>query len=155
MVEILDDVGHCVDAVLRRVGARVVLALPLGIGKPNPLANEFYRRALRDPGIDLTIFTALSLLKPVAHGALERRLLEPLVERVFGSYVEPEYARALKADTLPPNVHVIEFFLTPGAFLDSTHAQRHYLSANYTHVALASTSSHIWWRAAHSRGSCS
>ncbi|MGB9332719.1 MAG: acetyl-CoA hydrolase/transferase C-terminal domain-containing protein, partial [Steroidobacteraceae bacterium] len=137
MVEILDDVGHCVDAVLRRVGARVVLALPLGIGKPNPLANEFYRRALRDPGIDLTIFTALSLLKPVAHGALERRLLEPLVERVFGSYVEPEYALALKADRLPPNVHIIEFFLTPGAFLNSTHAQRHYLSANYTHVARA------------------
>jgi acyl-CoA hydrolase len=137
MVEILDDVGHCVDAVLRRVGPRVVLALPLGIGKPNPLANEFYRRALRDPGLDLTIFTALSLLKPVAHGALERRLLEPLVERVFGSYVEPEYARALKADTLPPNVHIIEFFLSPGAFLNSTHAQRHYLSANYTHVARA------------------
>jgi hypothetical protein len=32
-----------------------VLALPLGIGKPNPVANEFYRRAARDPGIDLTI----------------------------------------------------------------------------------------------------
>jgi acyl-CoA hydrolase len=137
MVEILDDVGHCVDAVLRRVGPRVVLALPLGIGKPNPLANEFYRRALRDPGIDLTIMTALSLLKPVAHGALERRLLEPLVQRVFGSYVEPEYALALQADTLPLNVHVIEFFLTPGAFLNSLHAQQHYLSANYTHVARA------------------
>jgi acyl-CoA hydrolase len=137
MVEILDDVGHCVDAVLRRVGPRVVLALPLGIGKPNPLANEFYRRALRDPGIDLTIITALSLLKPVAHAALERRLLEPLVQRVFGSYVEPEYALALKADTLPPNVRIVEFFLTPGAFLNSGHAQRHYLSANYTHVARA------------------
>jgi acyl-CoA hydrolase len=137
MVEILDDVGHCVDAVLRRVGARVVLALPLGIGKPNPLVNEFYRRALRDPGIDLTIFTALSLLKPVAHGALERRLLEPLVQRVFGSYIEPEYALALQADKVPPNVRIIEFFLTPGAFLHSLHAQRHYLSANYTHVARA------------------
>ena len=54
---------------------------------------------------------------------------------MFGSYVEPEYARALKADTLPPNVHIIEFFLSPGAFLNSTHAQRHYLSANYTQVA--------------------
>ncbi len=137
MLEILDDVGHCVDAVLRRVGPRVVLALPLGIGKPNPLANEFYRRAVRDSGIDLTIITALSLLKPVAHAALERRLLEPLVQRVFGSYVEPEYALAMKADTLPPNVHVIEFFLTPGAFLNSEHAQRRYLSANYTHVARA------------------
>jgi acyl-CoA hydrolase len=135
MPEIFDDVGHCVDAVLRRVGQRVVLALPLGIGKPNPLANEFYRRALRDPTLDLTIVTALSLLKPVAHSDLEARLLEPLAERVFGSYVEPEYARAVRAGCVPANVRVIEFFLTPGAFLGAEHAQRNYLSANYTHVA--------------------
>jgi acyl-CoA hydrolase len=135
MPETFAHVGHCVDAVLRRVGPHVVLALPLGIGKPNPLANEFYRRALRDPGIDLTILTALSLLKPVASSALEARLLEPLVARVFGSYVEPEYARDLRADRLPPNIRIVEFFLAPGAFLHSGHAQRHYLSANYTHVA--------------------
>ena len=135
MPEIFEDVDHCVDAVLRRVGPRVVLALPLGIGKPNPLVNEFYRRALRDPALDLTIFTALSLLKPVAHAPLEARLLTPLTARVFGSYVEPEYARAVQTDTLPPNIRVIEFFLAPGAFLGSGHAQRHYLSANYTYVA--------------------
>src|SRR5947207_2517594 len=135
MPEILDDVGHCVDAVLRRVGPRIVLALPLGIGKPTPLVNEFYRRALRDSSIDLTILTALSLLKPVARSTLEARLLAPLVARVFGTYVEPEYARAMQTDTVPPNVRILEFFLTPGAFLDSRHAQRHYLSANYTHVA--------------------
>jgi acyl-CoA hydrolase len=134
MPEILADVGQCVDAVLHRVGPRIVLALPLGIGKPNPLANEFYRRALRDPAIDLTIITALSLLKPVARSPLEARLLTPLAERVFGSYVEPEYARGVLADRLPANIRVIEFYLTPGAFLASDHAQRHYLSANYTHV---------------------
>ena len=135
MPEIHDDVGNCVDAVLRRVGTRVVLALPLGIGKPSPLVNEFYRRAQRDPRLDLTIITALSLLKPVARAGLERRLVEPLVARVFGDYVEPEYARALRADALPPNVRVIEFFLSPGAFLGCAHAQQNYLSANYTHVA--------------------
>jgi acyl-CoA hydrolase len=135
MPEVFADVGHCVDAVLHRVGPRIVLALPLGIGKPNALVNEFYRRALRDPTIDLTILTALSLLKPVARSALEARLLTPLAARVFGTYVEPEYARAMLSDTLPPNIRIIEFFLAPGAFLDSRHAQRHYLSANYTHVA--------------------
>ena len=135
MPEILADVGECVDAVLRRVGRRIVLALPLGIGKPNPLANEFYRRALADPALELTILTALSLLKPRARSALEARLVTPLVERIFGSYVEPLYARAMLEDTLPANVRVVEFFLAPGAFLQSAHAQRNYLSANYTHVA--------------------
>jgi acyl-CoA hydrolase len=134
MPQLLDDVGHCVDAVLERLGPRIVLAIPLGIGKPTPLVNEFYRRAARDPGIELTILTALSLLKPVAHADLERRLVEPLSARVFGSYVEPEYARAVRADSVPPNIRVIEFFLTPGAFLNAPHAQRNYLSANYTAV---------------------
>jgi acyl-CoA hydrolase len=135
MPEILADVGQCVDAVLRRVGRHIVLAMPLGIGKPIALANEFYRRALRDPTIELTIMTALSLLKPVARPGLEQRLLTPLVERVFGSYVEPDYARAVLQDAVPNNVRIVEFFLTPGAYLNSQHAQRHYLSANYTHVA--------------------
>jgi acyl-CoA hydrolase len=135
MLEILADVGHCVDAVLRRVGPRVVLATPLGIGKPSPLLNEFYRRARRDPALDLTIITALSLLKPVARSPLEARLLTPLAARVFGTYLEPDYARAVREDSVPANIRVIEFFLTPGAFLGSGHAQRHYLSANYTHVA--------------------
>src|SRR5579862_8816967 len=137
MPEVFTDVGQCVDAILRRVGTRIVLALPLGIGKPNPLVNEFYRRALRDPSLDLTLITALSLLKPVARSDLEARLLEPLVARVFGSYVEPEYARALQRVALPPNVRVSEFYLAPGAFLSSRHAQQHYLSTNYTHVARA------------------
>src|ERR1700719_4995602 len=127
MPRIFDDVAECVESTLSRVGPDIVLALPLGIGKPNPLANEFYRRALRDPTIDLTILTALSLLKPVARSALEARLLTPLAARVFGTYVEPEYARAMLSDTLPPNIRIIEFFLAPGAFLNSRHAQRHYL----------------------------
>jgi Acetyl-CoA hydrolase/transferase C-terminal domain len=137
MPEILADVVDCVDAVLRRVGPRIVLALPLGVGKPTLLVNEFYRRACNDPGLELTIITALSLLKPRAASALEARLVAPLSERVFGSYVEPQYALDLQRGTTPPNVHVTEFFLTPGAFLSSGHAQRHYLSANYTHVARA------------------
>ena len=135
MPEIFADVGHCVDAVLRRVGQRIVLALPLGIGKPNPLVNEFYRRARRDPALDLTIITALSLLKPQPRSPLEARLLGPLTERLFADYLEPDYARDLLSGQVPCNVRVIEFFLTPGAFLTSAHAQRHYLSANYTQVA--------------------
>ena len=57
MLIAFDDVGECVDAMLRRVGRRVVLAVPLGLGKPVALVDEFWRRALRDPGLDLTIVT--------------------------------------------------------------------------------------------------
>ena len=64
MPRIFDDVAECVENTLSRVGSRIVLALPLGIGKPNPLANEFYHRARRDPALSLTIFTAVSVRAP-------------------------------------------------------------------------------------------
>src|SRR5262245_43572413 len=88
MPQLFDDVGECVESTLRRVGKRIVLALPLALGKPVPFVNELYRRALRDPSIELKIFTALSLRKPHAGSDLERRFLEPFVARVFGNYPE-------------------------------------------------------------------
>jgi acyl-CoA hydrolase len=130
-----DDVGEIVEEALRRVGKKVVLALPLGIGKPNLVANEFFRRARGDATLDLTIVTALSLRKPKGGSDLERRFVEPLAERIFGNYPELDYLQAVRAGTMPSNARVIEFFLEPGSLLGSAHAQTHYLSANYTHVA--------------------
>jgi acyl-CoA hydrolase len=135
MPRIFDDVAECVENTLIRVGSHIVLALPLGIGKPNPLANEFYRRARRDPALSLTIFTALSLRAPEWKGELERRFLEPLVARLFGACVPLDYVTDLHGTGLPQNVRVVEFFLDPGALLNVGHSQRHYVSTNYTQVA--------------------
>ena len=139
----IDSVSKCVDAVLDRVGREVVIAVPLGLGKPVPVINEFYRRAVADPTLKLKIYTALSLKKPAGSNDLERRFLEPFVARVFGNYPELDYVTALRsndstshgANRMPANIEVIEFFLEPGAYLNSEHAQQHYLSTNYTHVA--------------------
>ena len=77
----------------------------------------------------------MSLRAPQWHGDLERRFLQPLVERLFGNDVPLEYVRDLHANALPENVEVVEFFLDPGALLHVAHSQRHYVSTNYTHVA--------------------
>src|SRR3984957_5015144 len=134
MPRTFDDVAECVDSPLARFGPHIVLALPWGIGKPNPLVNEFYRRARRDPAITLKIFTALSLRPPQWHGELERRFLQPLVERLFGNDVPLDYVRDLHENCIPENVEIIEFFLDPGALLGVARSQRHYVSTNYTHV---------------------
>jgi acyl-CoA hydrolase len=135
MPRLFDDVAECVENTLSRVGPHLVLALPLGIGKPNPLVNEFYRRAQRDSGITLQIYTALSLRAPQWHGELERRYLQPLVQRLFGADVPLDYVRDLHAGTVPHNVQITEFFLDPGALLCVGLSQRNYVSTNYTHVA--------------------
>ena len=66
-----DSVGECVEAALKRVGRKIVLAVPLGIGKPVPLVNEFFRRAVGEPSLRLKIMTALSLRKPEGSSDLE------------------------------------------------------------------------------------
>jgi acyl-CoA hydrolase len=128
------DVESCVDATIARIGRRIRLGTPLGLGKANHLVNEFFRRACEDPRIDLRIFTALTLARPRWKSDLERRFLEPLAERLFGGYPELEYVEPLRRGTLPRNIGVSEFYFQPGSFLDSPLAQQQYVSSNYTHV---------------------
>jgi len=128
------DVETCVEETLRKVGRRIALGTPLGLGKANQLVNEFFRRASADPKIDLHIFTALTLGRPHGNSELERRFLEPLGERIFGGYPELEYLEPLKRGRLPENIRVTEFYFQPGSFLDSPLAQQSYMCSNYTHV---------------------
>ena len=128
------DVETCVEQTLRKVGKRIALGTPLGLGKANHLVNEFFRRAREDPQIDLHIFTALTLARPHWKSELERRFLEPLSERLFGGYPELDYVEPLKRGRLPANIRVTEFYFQPGSFLDSPVAQQSYMCSNYTHV---------------------
>ncbi len=128
------DPESCVDALLERLGSRIVLGLPVGLGKPVPFVNALVRRACRMPDLHLTLLTALSFRTPQGKSDLERRLVEPLTARVFGDSPPLEYVSLLERGALPANIEVIEFFLEPGAWLNNDHLQQHYLSANYTHV---------------------
>jgi len=130
-----DDVEKCADEILNKVGKNVVFGMPLGLGKPNELINALYRRAKKDSSIDLTILTALSLEKPVWKSELERRYLEPFVERVFGDYADLEYVSDLRKKKLPHNVTLTELFIKPGSYIGIPHAQQNYISSNYTHIA--------------------
>lgn len=129
------DVAACVEATLAHVGKRVVLCAAIGAGKPVALVNEFWRRAVADSSIDLTIITGLTLSKPRGKSELERRLVAPMAARIFGDGPDPAWLEPLHASALPANVHVHEFFLEPGAWLGSALAQQSYASINYTHVA--------------------
>jgi acyl-CoA hydrolase len=131
----LDDPGKCVDDVIASVGKDIRLAAPLGAGKANHLLNAFYQRAKSDPEISLVIYSALTLERPKGKSDLEKRFLEPMVERVFGNYPDLDYELDRVAGKLPDNVRVIEFYLPAGKFKNNAQAQQDYISSNYTHVA--------------------
>jgi len=128
------DVETCVDRIIETVGQKIVFGMPLALGKPNHLANALYRRAKKNPGISLTLLTALSLEKPVPSSDLEARLMKPIVKRVWDGFVEFDYMKDLRSNRLPANVKIFEFFVKAGGYLDNLYAQQNYISSNYTHA---------------------
>ena len=135
MTKLFSDPEAIAEDIIREVGTRLVVGLPLGLGKANHIANALYARAVADRSIDLTFFSALTLEKPQPSNLLERRFITPVIDRLFGGYPELAYAQAVRANALPPNVKVIEFFFLAGRWLHVPYAQQHYISANYTHAS--------------------
>jgi Acetyl-CoA hydrolase/transferase C-terminal domain len=123
------------EDIIRDVGTNLVVGLPLGLGKANHIVNALYARAVADRAINLTFFSALTLEKPRPTSLLERRFIAPVIERLFGGYPDLAYVGALRANALPPNIRVIEFFFLAGRWLHVPFAQQHYISANYTHAS--------------------
>lgn len=115
-------------------GDDIRLALPLGLGKANTIVNALTDEALRDSNIKLTIFTALTLQRPINQSELQARFLDPAADRLFGAYMPLDYAARLRDGTLPDNVTVLEFFFQAGAWLGHDIAQQNYITANYTHA---------------------
>lgn len=131
----LCSIDQAVEQVLSRLPAHIHMGLPLGLGKPNAFVNALYARIRELPERQLTIYTALSLGRPSLGDGLQRRFLEPFVERVFADYEELAYLTDLRNDTLPPNIRVEQFFMQPGSLLHSASAQQSYISSNYSHAA--------------------
>lgn len=129
------DPDAIADDIVREVGPRLVVGLPLGLGKANHIINALYARAVADRSIHLTLFSALTLEKPNPANDLERRFIAPVIDRLFGGYPDLAHAQALRKRSLPPNVEVVEFFFLAGKWIGVPAAQQSYISANYTHAA--------------------
>ncbi|WP_311968460.1 acetyl-CoA hydrolase/transferase C-terminal domain-containing protein [Pseudomonas baltica] len=129
------SIDRAVEEVLERLPAHIHMGMPLGLGKANRFANALYARIQQLPDRQLTIYTALALGRPTLGDGLQKRFLEPFVERVYGDYLELDFLHALRTDTLPANVKVEQFFMQPGSLLHSNEAQQNYVSSNYSHAA--------------------
>ncbi len=129
------DAIRAAEAIVDRVGREMVLAIPVGIGKPNLLVNALFGLASHDSKLKLRILTGLSLVRPRYKSDLERRFVAPLLDRQFGSWPDLAYAEAMRDGTLPANVEVHEFFLQAGQWLANPTMQQSYASLSYSHVA--------------------
>ncbi|MFT5727026.1 MAG: acyl-CoA hydrolase [Desulforhopalus sp.] len=131
---IYNDVIKSVDDVLDYMGNEISFAMTLALGKPILFINELYRRAKEDSTIKLNIVTALSLERPRFKSEIEKRFMEPLVERIFKGTPEFDYMHDFRTGKLPKNVEIYEFFNKAGGYMETPEAQRNHLNSNYTHV---------------------
>lgn len=134
MTSYYDNYETAAKKLIDHVEKKIVIGVPLGIGKPIGLLNALYRLADQDKSINLIILTGLTLARPETHGLLEKRFVEPLVDRLLQDYEDPLYEKARRLQKLPDNIQVMEFFLAPGEYLHNGYVQQNYISSNYTNV---------------------
>ena len=107
--------------IIETVGKKIVVGVSVGLAKPVGLLNAIYRMASEDPSIQLTIITGLTLAKPTFHRDLQKRLAEPILNRLMKDYENPLYESAREQQTVPDNIRILEFYLSPGKFLNNNY----------------------------------
>lgn len=116
--------------LLPELGAKMRVATPLGLGKPNLFLNALVERIESDTSLSMKLYTALSLSPPNPKADLEKRFFTEFRNRHWGEHY-PE----LRYVTHPhPAIQVHEFYFQAGGALTSDRLQQNYQSINYTHV---------------------
>lgn len=133
-----DPLDAAVARILACTDGELRIAAPLGLGKSHRILNALYRRVAADASRPMTLMTALSLTPPTPGSDLERRFLQPFLDRQYGAdFAALDYAIAQRRGTLPAHIAIEEFYLQSGGLLGKAATQRRYNSLNYTHVARA------------------
>ena len=60
------------QAIVDQTGPRIVLGMPLGLGKAVPIANALYEIVRDNAALSLKIITALTITRPIAQSEGER-----------------------------------------------------------------------------------
>src|SRR5215472_3454114 len=114
MPKIFSDADAIAGEIIRDVGKRLVVGLPLGLGKANHIVNALYARAAAERSIDLTFFSALTLEKPRPKNLIEARFITPVIDRLFGGYPDLAYAAPLRAGKHHPTFASSSSSSSPG-----------------------------------------
>ncbi len=127
-----DNIEKCLDEIIPRLNKKICVGIGCGVGKPVNFMNALYLRAKKDPDIELTIISALTLEKPKGRNDLEKRLLDPMMSRIFGDWPDFEHVTDLRNNRLPDNVKLYEWMLPPGGFVMHDTAQRLHVAGNFS-----------------------
>jgi acyl-CoA hydrolase len=129
---------EAVDLVVRRLGRKIFIVSPLGIGAGNTYLNCFARYA-KDGEIDMSVLTALTLQVPALPGGMKAKLLNPIFKRVYSRYTTfsfvDECLEAAETGALMPDyLKFNSFYFFPGFSTSVPTAQLDYTPINFRDV---------------------
>jgi len=122
----------CVDEIVSRLNKKICVGIGCGVGKPVNFINALYLKAKKDPEIELTIISALTLEKPKAQNDLQRRLMDPMMERIFEDGPDFEHVLDLRKNAIPKNIKLYEWMLPPGGYVMHDSGQRVHVASNFS-----------------------
>lgn len=131
-VKYYSNAGDCADEIIARLNKKICVGIGCGVGKPVNFINALYLRAKSDPEIDLTIISALTLEKPKPQNELQRRLMEPMMSRIFEDGPDFEHVLDLRKNAIPDNVKLYEWMLPPGGYVMHDTGQKLHVASNFS-----------------------
>lgn len=126
------NIEECLDEIIGRLNKKICVGIGCGVGKPVNFINALYLRAKEDPEIDLTIISALTLEKPKGTNELQKRLLEPMISRIFEDGPDFEHVLDLRKNSIPDNVKLYEWMLPPGGYIMHDKGQKVHVASNFS-----------------------
>ncbi|MHA1718375.1 MAG: hypothetical protein ACTSWX_02745 [Promethearchaeota archaeon] len=132
MTKYFDNVEEAVDALIKKVGKRIFIAMDVGNGKPNHFINAIVNRAKKDPSLELSITSALALEIPTGNSDLEKRFYKLLEKRIWKDYPSHEYVKLMRNRNYPPNINIYEMYVKSGSILNDPLMQRNYCNFHFT-----------------------
>ena len=127
----------CAETI-ERLGRKIFVVSPLGIGAGNKYLNCFVRYA-KEGAIDLSVLTALALQVPEVNGGMKAKLLNPIFQRIYRRYTTFTYIdecleAARNGTPMPDYLNFFSFYFFPGFSTAVPTAQLDYTPINFRDV---------------------
>ena len=129
------DPARCAEAIVDRVGREIVLAVPIGIGKPNRWSTRSTGSPRPTGAFAQNLHGHVAGAAALSHqprAALRRAPARSGCSRAIRNCYT---CRRCASAGCRPTLKCSEFFLQAGAWLANPNVQQHYTSLNYSHVA--------------------
>ncbi|TAL35225.1 MAG: hypothetical protein EPN93_11015 [Spirochaetes bacterium] len=130
-----ESVRDAVQQAIAKLGKKVFVLSPIAIGAGNEYLNELGECARRGE-VDLTVFSGLTLEKPMLPGGVRAKVLNPIFERIYKDYTTFRFIdecreASSQGKPLPDYLTFTSLYHFPGYLLRIPQQQHVFTAVNF------------------------